>query len=228
MSETITVIIAAAGQSTRMAGEDKIMADLGGVPVLARSVETFQDSALVDEIVVVVHPNSVEAVKALAKTRDWHKVKAIVPGGAHRQDSVQRALEQASAAAWILVHDGARPLMPPELISRGLKAARETGAAAAAVPLKDTVKLVGPDDVVVGTPPRENLRLIQTPQVFAGDLLRRAYAASTPDASVTDDAALVERIGGRVKLFTGDYVNIKITTPQDRDEAARLLKSDVT
>jgi 2-C-methyl-D-erythritol 4-phosphate cytidylyltransferase len=222
MTEKIAAIIAAAGTSSRMDGRDKIFADLGGVPVLARSVEVFENSDLIHEIVVVVHPDNLGAAEALRQKRGWRKVSAVVPGGARRQDSVSAALAALGESDWLLIHDGARPLLPPELISRGLEAARETGAAIAAVPVKDTIKLAGPDGVVVGTPPRQSLRLVQTPQVFRTDLIRRAYAANPPD--VTDDAALVERIGGQVRLFDGDYVNIKITTPEDLALAALLLK----
>ncbi len=222
MTEKTAAIIAAAGASSRMAGEDKIFADLDGVPVLARSVEVFDNSDLIDEIVVVVHPDNLAAAGELMQKRGWRKVSAVVPGGARRQDSVSAGLAALAEFDWLLIHDGARPLLPPELIARGLEAARETGAAIAAVAVKDTIKLAGPDGKVIGTPPRQGLRLVQTPQVFRADLIRRAYAAKSPD--VTDDAALVERIGGQVRLFYGDYVNIKITTPEDLALGALLLK----
>lgn len=224
MTEKIAAIIAAAGTSTRMEGQDKIFADLGGVPVLARSVEVFENSDLINQIVVVVHPDNLAAAKELMHMRGWRKVRAVVPGGARRQDSVANALDALAEFDWLLIHDGARPLMPPELINRGLEAARETGAAIASVAVKDTIKLAGPDGNVIGTPPRQSLRLVQTPQVFGSDLIRRAYAAKAPE--VTDDAALVERIGGQVRLFDGDYVNIKITTPEDFSLAELILKRD--
>ena len=222
MTEKTAAIIAAAVTSSRMDGQDKIFAEIDGVPVLARSVAVFENSDLIDQIVVVVHPDNLAAAKELMLKRGWRKVRAVVPGGVRRQDSVANALDALAEFDWLLIHDGARPLLPPELIARGLAAARDTGAAIAAVAVKDTIKLAGPDGAVIGTPPRQSLRLIQTPQVFGAELIRRAYAAKAPD--VTDDAALVERIGGQVRLFDGDYVNIKITTPEDLTLAELILK----
>jgi 2-C-methyl-D-erythritol 4-phosphate cytidylyltransferase len=122
----------------------------------------------------------------------------------------------------VVIHDGARPLVTEELIERGLEAARETGAAAAAVPVKDTIKLVGEEGIVNQTPPRQNLWAVQTPQVFRADIINEAYLRANDD--VTDDASLVEQLGYKVKLYPGSYDNIKITTPDDLALAEVLLR----
>jgi 2-C-methyl-D-erythritol 4-phosphate cytidylyltransferase len=123
---------------------------------------------------------------------------------------------------WIIIHDGARPLLTQDLILRGLEAARETGAAAAAVPVTDTIKLAGEDRTVIETPPRRNLWAVQTPQVFRTAIIKEAYRQAQGD--VTDDSTLVEQTGGRVKLYMGSYDNIKITTPRDLAIAELSIK----
>ena len=122
-------------------------------------------------------------------------------------------LKRLKGCDWVVIHDGARPLVTVDLIERGLEAARGTCAAAAAVPVTDTIKVVGDDEIVCETPPRQNLRAVQTPQVFHLDIITRAYQQA--DGDVTDDASLVEQAGYKVKLYMGSYDNIKITTPDD-------------
>jgi len=131
-------------------------------------------------------------------------------------------LKLLGKCGWVIIHDGARPMLTQDLIERGLKAAEETGAAAAAVPVTDTIKLVGDDQIVIGTPPRSNLWAVQTPQVFRSAIIKKAYQQAQED--VTDDATLVEQIGGKVKLYLGSYENLKITTPRDLALAELLLK----
>jgi len=202
----------AAGRSERL-GEDKMFALLAGKPVLERTAAVFESSSLIDEIVIVLSEHNIDRGRELRDKAGWQKVTAICTGGARRQDSVAAGLKELKSCQWVVIHDGARPLVTQKLIEDGLEAALESGAAACAVPLRDTVKMVGEDGFVIGTPPRERLWAAQTPQVFASDIINEAYKQAEYDA--TDDAALVERAGGRVKLCSGSYENIKITTPED-------------
>jgi 2-C-methyl-D-erythritol 4-phosphate cytidylyltransferase len=218
----VGVIIAAAGQSLRMNGVDKIMASLGGKPVLAWSIEAFQECPVVDRIVLVNSEQNKEPVQCLVVNQKWSKVADICTGGKRRQDSVAAGLRLLADCEWIIIHDGARPLLSRDLIERGLEAARETGAAAAAVPVTDTIKLAGEDRTVIETPPRQNLWAVQTPQIFRAAIIKEAYRQARGD--VTDDATLVEQTGSQVKLYMGSYDNIKITTPRDLAIAELLIK----
>ena len=194
-------------------GEDKMFALLAGKTVLAHTVAVFEDSSLTDEIVIMFGEHNIEKGRKLKEQSSWQKVVNICTGGARRQDSVAAGLKELKVCQWIIVHDGARPLVTPKLIENCLEAAVESGAAACAVPLRDTIKMVGEDGFVIGTPPREKLWAVQTPQAFASGIINEAYSQAGYGA--TDDAALVERAGGRVKLCSGSYENIKITTPED-------------
>ncbi|HUS16549.1 MAG TPA: 2-C-methyl-D-erythritol 4-phosphate cytidylyltransferase [Chloroflexia bacterium] len=225
-------IVVAAGGSSRMGGVDKQFALLAGLPVLARTVAAFEAAPEVHAIVVVANVTTLDRVQALGAQSAWSKVVAVVPGGARRQDSADHglaALEAAAAAQradldLVLVHDGARPLVAPDLITRGIAAARQHGAAIAAVPARDTIKVVEADGRITATPDRATLRQAQTPQVFRYALLAAAYqAARTQDLAVTDDAALLEALGIPVYTFDGDPRNLKITTPEDLLVAATLL-----
>ncbi len=216
-------VIAAAGSSSRMGGVDKIFALLAGRAVLAHSVAAFESHPRVGAAVIVLHPDSVERGRELAREMGWGKVAAVVAGGGRRQDSVAAGLDALPPTCrWVLVHDGARPCVTGDVIDRGIDAAEQCGAAVAAAPVKDTIKVVDANGVVVETPDRAALWAVQTPQVFRLDLLRAAYAANDDD--VTDDAGLVEKLGHAVKVFHGSYDNIKVTTPEDLDVAAALLR----
>ena len=152
----------------------------------------------------------------MVASNGWAKVSDTCIGGKRRQDSVLMGLDLLDEWVWVVVHDGARPLVTVDLIERGLKAAAETGAAVAAVPVTDTIKTVGAGRIVTGTPARGDLWSVQTPQVFRHDMLLEAYRKATAATAVaTDDASLVERAGNSVKLYMGSYDNIKITTPAD-------------
>jgi 2-C-methyl-D-erythritol 4-phosphate cytidylyltransferase len=218
----ISAIIVAAGEGQRMGGVDKMFASINGRSALARVLDTFQKCKKIDEIVVVMSAKNIEACRRLVKVEGWSKVKDIVVGGKRRQDSVAEGLKHVNDADWVVIHDGARPLVTGELIERGLAAAQATGAAAAAVPVTDTIKEVTKDEIVSRTLPRQNLRAIQTPQVFRGDIIQKVYKNVAGD--VTDDAALVEKAGYKVKLYMGSYDNIKITTPDDLAVAEALVK----
>jgi len=206
-------IIVAAGESRRMGGVDKMLAPLGGKPLLVRATRPFQECRLVDQIVVVVGGGKEEQCRHLIPEADWSKVSDVCAGGRRRQDSVAAGLSRLEQCDWVIIHDGARPFVTVDLIEQGLEAARETGAAIAAVPVTDTIKVAGDDRIIQGTPPRQNLWAVQTPQVFRFDIIAEAYRRAEGD--VTDDASLVEKLGYRVKLYMGSYDNIKVTTPGD-------------
>ena len=211
--QKIGVIIVAAGSSRRMGGVDKVFALLGGKPVIAWVIDAFQEYNSIVQVIVVVNAQSLEHCQRLVAEERWSKVTEVCPGGERRQDSVAAGLSRLSRCDWVVIHDGARPLVTVDLIDRGLEAARETGAAVAAVPVADTIKIAGDDRLVQQTPPRHNLWAVQTPQVFRVDIIGEAYRRVTGE--VTDDASLVEQLGYKVKLYMGSYDNIKITTPDD-------------
>jgi len=211
--ERVGVVITAAGSSQRMGGVDKMSALLGGEPMLVRVIDVFQSCDLIDQIVVVVNKRSLKQWRPLVIERGWFKVVDIWPGGERRQDSVAAGLSRLEGCHWVVIHDGARPLVTEGLIRRGLSEAEETGAAVAAVPVTDTIKVAGDDRIVRSTPLRDNLWAVQTPQVFRFDIITKAYRRVK--AEVTDDASLVERSGYKVKLYMGSYDNIKVTTPSD-------------
>jgi len=219
--EKVGAVIAAAGESRRMGGIDKVFAPLGGKPALARVIDTFQKCRLINQIIVVVNAKNIEKCRKLVAEERWHKVSDICAGGRRRQDSVAAGLKKLNCQ-WVVIHDGARPLVTKELIERGLKAAQETGAAVAAIPVTDTIKIADDDRIVRQTPPRQNLWAVQTPQVFRVDIIARAYKRAKGE--VTDDASLVEKLNHKVKLYMGSYDNIKITSPHDLALAEVLLK----
>jgi len=211
--QKVGVVIAAAGSGERMGEVDKMFALLGGKPVLVRVVDVFQSCDLIDQVVVVVSKQSLEKCRQLGTEQAWSKVADICPGGERRQDSVAAGLNRIRDCHWVVIHDGARPLVTEDLIRRGLVEAEETGAAVAAVPVTDTIKVAGDDRLVQHTPLRDNLWAVQTPQVFRFDMITEAYRRVK--AEVTDDASLVEQSGYKVKLYMGSYDNIKVTTPDD-------------
>lgn len=218
-------VIVAAGTASRMGGIDKVMAELDGEPMIARTVRTFQNCDAISEIVVVTRPDLIVPIMSLCAGFD--KVKAVVAGGASRQESVKLGLNALSNRVQLVaVQDGARPLVSDEVIDRTVRAAHSYGAAAPAVPVKDTIK-VAQGGLVASTPKRSQLRAVQTPQVFDFDLLRGALKkAEAENLTVTDDCSAVEQMGMSVKLVEGDERNIKITTPLDLKMAALLLEEN--
>ena len=222
MADRIGAVIAAAGKADRMGETDKVFALIAGKPLLAWVVEAFEACPLVNDIVIVLNEKNIEQGRTLVDERGYSKVTELCVGGPRRQDSVARGLEQLRWCTWVIIHDGARPCVSRTLIERGLKEARGSGAAIAAVPVTDTVKRVGVDMVVEETPSRESLWVAQTPQVFRWDMITRAYR-EVVKADVTDDAALLEAIGHKVKVYMGSYDNIKVTTPQDLALAELIL-----
>lgn len=220
--QKVAAIIVAAGEGKRMEGMDKVLTELGGESILLRATRPFQECRLVDQIVVVVSGEKENKCRRLVTGKEWSKVTDVCIGGQRRQDSVAEGLKRLNNYDWVVIHDGARPLVTVELIERGLEAARETGASAAAVPVTDTIKVIDDRGIVSQTPPRQNLRAVQTPQVFRFDIIQIAHQQDC--GNVTDDATLVENLGHRVKLYQGSYDNIKITTPADLVLAEVLLK----
>ena len=225
----VTAIIVAAGKSERMgAGTDKAFLNLGPKPVLAWSLLAFERCTDVDQVVVVVRKDQIVATKALARMFGISKVRAVVAGGAKRQDSVANGLkEMDSDTRVVVVHDGARPCVKPETIAETVKVAKRVGAAVVGCHIWDTVKLVEKGTTVTRTEDRSKLWAVQTPQAFSASLIRRAYAeVAKRKVDVTDDAAAVELLGEPVKIVETDAPNLKITTVEDlRIAAAVVLKS---
>ncbi len=220
-------IIVAAGSFTRMGGIPKQLVPLAGRPVIAHTVAAFEKANAIREIVLVARPEEQEALRSICRENGFAKVKAIPPGGRTRQESVAAGLACLSEeAAYYAIHDGARPLVTPEMIDGAIRAARRYRAAAAAVRVKDTVKIADADGFVESTPDRRRLWSVQTPQVFEASLYRQAMReAAEKGLDFTDDCQLLERMGVRVFLYETDYTNIKITTPEDLPIAERLLQS---
>jgi 2-C-methyl-D-erythritol 4-phosphate cytidylyltransferase len=218
----VGAIVVAAGKSQRMSGTDKIFAPLAGQPVLLRVLQPFIDCPGVDRIVVVLNNRNYDEGKALIVEQNWEKEVAVCIGGRRRQDSVLAGLKLLGDCDLVVIQDGARPMVTEDLIEDGLAAAKETGAAIAAVPATDTIKLADKEMIARQTLPRDSLWLCQTPQVFIYDVLIKAYRDATTE--VTDDAQIVELAGGKVKLYMGSYDNIKITTPADLAMAEMLWK----
>ena len=216
-------VIVAAGSASRMGGVDKILAPLKEEPVIVRTVRAFQECDAIREIVVVTSPDRIVPIGDLC--RGFDKLTAVVAGGDTRQASVEQGLNALSKKTQLAaIQDGARPLVTWQLIDRVVRAANSYGAAAPAVPVKDTVK-VAQGGVVASTPDRKTLRAVQTPQVFDFDLLRGALKKAREDGvEVTDDCAAVERLGMSVKLVEGDERNLKLTTPLDWKIAELLLE----
>lgn len=220
-----TMIVAAAGSSTRMGGGNKLFLPLDGVPVLARTLLAIDAVALVDEILIAAREEDLLEIGALCKTFGIAKPTKVIRGGATREESVYLAsLEADSRCELLAVQDGDRPLVTPALIERVIRRAITTAAAAPAVPVKDTVK-VARDGAVTDTPDRATLYAVQTPQVFDAALLRAALQAGLEaGAALTDDCSAVERMGKQVYLTEGEESNIKITTPIDLVVAKAILQ----
>jgi 2-C-methyl-D-erythritol 4-phosphate cytidylyltransferase len=209
-------VVPAAGSASRMEGVDKLTAQLGDRPVLARTLGALEACPLIDEIVVVTREEQIPTVAALAKEYGITKVKTVVKGGADRAESVALGLKELSPDIRLAaVHDGARPFVSQEVLEEVITVAGRTGAAVPAVPVKDTIK-EAEDGIVTRTLERSRLFAVQTPQVIDADLLRGALQYCREQGiAVTDDCSAVEAMGKEVTLTKGEYENIKITTPID-------------
>ena len=212
----LSVIIVAAGSSQRM-GFDKLLALLGDKPVLAHTLNAFEQANSVDEIILVTRAERVAEFQDLVRQSGLKKVQKVVAGGAQRQDSVRSGLEQLSQSAeYVAVHDAARPLVTPEQIEGVFALAQEHGAAALAEPVTDTLKRADADRFVTGGVARDGLYAMQTPQIFSRKLLLEAYAAvAAKQLSVTDEVSAVEHLGRKVLLVPNEEFNVKITYPRD-------------
>ena len=226
-----TAIVLAAGKGRRMGTKvPKQFLLLGEKPVLAYSLQCFQNSQLVSEIILVAEEDAWEYCrKEIIERYCLTKIQNIVTGGAQRYDSVWKGLQACRPdTAYVLIHDGARPFVNDRMIERAMEAVQTYGACTVGVPSKDTVKIADANGCVTSTPPRSRVWNIQTPQVFSYPLLRDAYVSIQEGdmSQVTDDAMLVEAAGDvSVKLVEGAYENIKITTPEDLKLAEILLRA---
>ena len=223
--KTCGAVLVAAGSASRMGGIDKVMAPLGGTPMIVRTARAFQDCEAIKEIVIVTRQDLILPITGLCQGMD--KVKVVVVGGGSRQESVWLGLNALSKEVELAaVHDGARPLVSGALIDRVVRAAHSYGAAAPAIPVKDTIK-VEQGGMIASTPDRSTLRAVQTPQVFDFDLLRGALQKAEKDsAAVTDDCSAVERLGMNIRLVEGEERNLKVTTPLDLKIAEMLLEEE--
>ena len=220
----VGAVIAAAGSSSRMGGRDKLSELLGGVPVILRTLAAVEAVPEITEIVVVTREDRVEEYRSLLG--EFSRVRAVVPGGHTRQESVLNGVRALSPDCRLAaIHDGARPLVTPEVFARCIEAAHACGAATAAVPVKDTIKLADPEGRVLDTPDRSRLWAVQTPQIFDRErYLQAAEEAQRRGLDCTDDCQLFEAMGWEVRLVMGDYRNLKLTTPEDFLAAGAYLE----
>ena len=221
---TAGAVIAAAGSSSRMGGRDKLAEPLDGIPVILRTLAAVEAVQEIREIVVVTREDRVEEYRRLLG--QCSRLRAVVPGGSTRQESVRNGVRALSPDCTLAaIHDGARPLVTPEVFARCIEAARSCGAATAAVPVKDTIKLADEVGRVLDTPDRSRLWAVQTPQIFDRErYLRAAEEAERQGLSCTDDCQLFEAMGWEVQLVMGDYRNLKLTTPEDFLAAGAYLE----
>ncbi|MFL6589190.1 MAG: 2-C-methyl-D-erythritol 4-phosphate cytidylyltransferase [Chthoniobacterales bacterium] len=212
----LSAIIVAAGSSQRM-GFDKLFALLNDKPVVGHTLSAFENADCVNEIIVVGRSDRVGELEDLVRQSAFRKVVQVIAGGEQRQDSVRQGLERVGpGAAYVAVHDAARPLVTQEQITKVFNAAREHGGAALAEPVTDTLKCADEKGLVTGGVPREGLFAMQTPQIFRRDLLWAAYQTVTAkNLTVTDEVSAVQHHGGKVVVVPNDDWNIKITYPRD-------------
>jgi 2-C-methyl-D-erythritol 4-phosphate cytidylyltransferase len=221
----ISAVIVAAGRGRRM-GFDKIFAPLQGKPVLYWSLRAFQDAPEVDEIIVVTRADAIEHVQRLAQAEKLSKVGKVVPGGAERHLSVWNGLQAVNidGCEYVAIHDGARPLVTPKIISECLTMAEKHGAACCAAPIPDTVKRASYENMVTDSVDRQNLWAMQTPQIFSSGLILQAYAAlMAHNEMVTDEVSAIQKIGKRVALLKNEEYNFKITFPRDLPLAEQVM-----
>lgn len=221
-----TAIVPAAGTSQRMGGENKLLMDLRGIPVLMRTLCAIDQAELVDEIVIATREDQLLEVADLCNRCGLHKPVRVICGGSTRTESVLAAALEADPQAELLaVHDGARPLVRPEDFDEMIRMGCKTYAVAPALPVSDTIKMADMSGLVQSTPERKSLYAVQTPQVFQANLLRAALqSALACGAELTDDCGAVERLGKEVYLAPGNPENIKITTPLDLTVAEGILR----
>lgn len=222
---TCSAVIVAAGSSQRM-GSDKIMMKLGAMPVLARTVLAFENNEYIDEIIIVTKTEKLEEIADMCFKNGLHKVKQVVSGGATRMESALAGVSAARhGAELIAIHDGARPLLTQELITRTILAARDYHSAVPAVASTDTLKTVDEKGFICGTVDRSVTVRIQTPQVFNADLIKGALSKAVERGlTLTDDASAMEMMGVKTFVVEGELTNIKITTPEDMVTAKAIVQ----
>jgi 2-C-methyl-D-erythritol 4-phosphate cytidylyltransferase len=221
----LSAIIVAAGSSQRM-GFDKLFSVIAGKPVVAHTIAAFECTNSVSEIIIVTRKDRHGEFEKLVRDQDWKKIAYIVTGGEHRQDSVRAGLQRISnASSFVAVHDAARPLVTPEQIERVYQVARANGAASLAEPITDTLKRADRDLVVTESADRHHLYGMQTPQVFAREILEKAYRLVTEkEIAITDEVSAVEQLGQKIVLVPNERANFKITYPRDLPLAEFVLK----
>ena len=205
-----------------MGGVDKTFAPLLGTQLIGHTLSRFESASIISEIVLVLAGESVERGNRMVSDAGYRKVSCVVAGGLRRQDSVSNGLLALASCDYVMIHDGARPIVDESMLERGAGAAMECGAAVAGVPVKDTIKRVGPGLTIEDTPDRSLLWQAQTPQVFRYDILMEAHNCCEGD--YTDDAAMVESLGHTVRMYEGSYENIKVTTAGDLVIAEAFLR----
>lgn len=220
----LSAIIVAAGTSTRV-GFDKLFAPIAGRPVVMYSIDAFEHTACVGEIIIVARKSATDRLQDLIAQAKIRKVRAIIPGGKRRQDSVQAGLNEISETAqFVAVHDAARPLITPREIERVFAEARKSGAAALAAPVSDTLKVGDQRQRVVGSIERSNVFAMQTPQIFARKLLVDSYRRATQDHAVlTDEVSAIQNSRGEVVIVPAEDHNLKITYASDLSVAENIL-----
>lgn len=221
----LTAIIVAAGSSHRM-GFDKLFALLGDKPVIAHTLQVFEEAECVDEIILVGRDDRLAELQELVRRAEFKKVRHVVSGGLHRQDSVRAGMDLlACDASYVAVHDAARPLVTAEKIGRVFAECQIHGAAALAEPITDTLKRADEECFVCGGVDRAGIYAMQTPQIFSRDLLLKAYeAVAAKHLSITDEVSAVEQLGAKVLLVPNDEFNLKITYPRDLLLAESFLR----
>ena len=221
----LTAIIVAAGDSRRM-GFDKLFAMIAGRPVIAHTMDAFERAGCVDEIIVVTREDRRAEIKTIVRNENFKKVRPIIPGGKHRQDSVRAGLDQlAPDSRYVAIHDAARPLITAEQIESVFEQCRIHAAASLAEPISDTLKYADAEFFVTAPVDRHQLYAMQTPQIFERQLIEDAYrAVYAENASVTDEVSAIERLGHMIILIPNKDLNFKITYPRDLALAEFVLK----
>jgi 2-C-methyl-D-erythritol 4-phosphate cytidylyltransferase len=221
----LTAILVAAGDSRRM-GFDKLFAMIAGKPVIAHTIQAFEGAKCVGEIIIVGRQDRLAKIKAIVRDQNFKKVRSIISGGKHRQDSVHAGLDNISPSAkYVAVHDAARPLITAEQIERVFEQCTMHAAASLAEPIRDTLKYADSEFFVTGSVDRHQLYAMQTPQVFERQLIEDAYrAVYAENASVTDEVSAVERLGRKIILVPNKDSNFKITYPHDLQTAEFVIR----
>lgn len=216
-------IVLGAGSGTRMKiDKSKLLLEINGKTVIERSVEAFLNIDGIDRVIVTARDFDIEQFSKLINDE---RVSFVV-GGSTRQESVKNAVMSVDEADLVIIHDGARPLILKEDIEKTIESAKQFGASAVGVPVKDTIKVIDDNSVVISTPDRSKLFAVQTPQIFSFEMYKKALGKAEQDnMDFTDDCQLIEYIGGKVKMVQGSYDNIKITTPDDISLAENILRN---